>query len=123
MLFTGIDLVEIRKVEHAVRNPRFCRRILGPDEYDQLQKRGFPIQSVAASFCAKEAFAKALGTGVRGFSLNEVELLREENGRPVLSFRGRAEAMVRERSLSFSVSVTHTGRYAAAVVVGEGASE
>ena len=120
MLSVGIDLVEIRRIEKSIRNPRFCSRVLGKTEYAQLEKRGFPVQSVAASFCAKEAFSKALGTGIRGFALTEVELLREENGRPRLHLTGNAAKLAAARGLAeFSVSVTHTKEYAAAVVVGE----
>jgi holo-[acyl-carrier-protein] synthase len=119
MLLAGIDLVEIKRIKESMENPRFCRRVLGPAEYAQLEMRGFPVQSVAASFSAKEAFSKAIGTGLRGFSLTEVELLRAENGRPDLKLSGSALEIARERGLTFSVSVTHTREYAAAVVVGQ----
>ena len=120
MLSVGIDVVEIRRIEKSIRNRRFCSRVLGKTEYAQLEMRGFPVQSVAASFCAKEAFSKALGTGIRGFALTEVELLREENGRPRLHLTGNAAKLAAARGLAeFSVSVTHTKEYAAAVVVGE----
>lgn len=117
MLSVGIDLVEIERIKKSMENPRFCRRVLGPAEFAQLAQRGFPVQSVAASFCAKEAFAKALGTGVRGFWLTEVELLRAENGKPELKLSGSALKLARGRT--FSVSVTHTRAYAAAVVAGQ----
>ncbi len=119
MLLTGFDLVEIDRIRAAMQRPRFCRRVLGEEEYRQLSLRGFPCQSVAASFCAKEAFGKALGTGISGFALAEVQLLRRENGSPYLVFNGRALHMVQKSNADFSVSVTHTRLYAAAVVIGE----
>ena len=115
----GIDLVEINRIKNAMKNPRFCLRVLGPSEYSQLEMRGFPVQSVAARFCAKEAFSKALGTGLRGFSMNEVELLRAPNGQPYLHLSGNAVKIAEERRITFSVSITHTREYAAAVVIGE----
>lgn len=123
MLLVGIDLVEINRMKESVKNPRFCSRVLGSTEYSQLALRGFPVQSVAASFSAKEAFSKALGTGLRGFSLNEVELLRDENGKPSIKLSGNALRIAQERGLEFSVSVTHTREYAAAVVIGQGVKE
>lgn len=117
-LLLGNDLLDIARIKRAMENPRFCRRILGEAEYKQLEKRNFPSQSVAASFCAKEAFSKAIGTGVRGFSLHEVELLRRENGAPYLYFTGRAEEIVRALGVTFSVSVTHTADFASVVVAG-----
>lgn len=119
MLSVGVDLVEISRIEKSIKNPRFCKRVLGKTEYLQLMTRGFPVQSVAASFCAKEAFSKALGTGVRGFELCEVELLREENGRPYLRLSGAAARLAQENLLEFAVSVTHTKMYAQAVVIAE----
>ncbi|NLJ30355.1 MAG: holo-ACP synthase [Clostridiales bacterium] len=119
MLSVGIDLVEIERIKKSVQNPRFCGRVLGGSEYSQLALRGFPVQSVAASFSAKEAFSKALGTGLRGFSMNEVELLREPGGKPYLKLSGNALRIARERNLVFSVSVTHTRAYAAVVVIGQ----
>ena len=61
MLSVGVDLVEISRIEKSIKNPRFCKRVLGKTEYLQLMTRGFPVQSVAASFCAKEAFSKLWG--------------------------------------------------------------
>ena len=119
MLLVGIDLVEINRIEKSVKNPRFCSRVLGVTEYSQLALRGFPVQSVAASFCAKEAFSKAMGTGLRGFSMDEVELLRGSDGKPSLMLSGRALEIAKACKLQFSVSVTHTKAYAAAVVIGE----
>ncbi len=119
MLLTGFDLVEIDRIREAMQRPRFCRRVLGEEEYRQLSLRGFPCQSVAASFCAKEAFGKALGTGISGFALADVQLLRKENGAPYLSLAGEAKRLAQEKNADFSVSVTHTRLYAAAVVVGE----
>ena len=119
MLLTGLDLVEIDRIRKAMQRPRFCRRVLGEEEYRQLSLRGFPCQSVAASFCAKEAFGKALGTGISGFALSEVQLLRRENGSPYLAFSGEALRMAQKSGAVFSVSITHTRLYAAAVVLGE----
>ena len=119
MLSVGIDLEEIGRIRKSMQNPRFCSRILGETEYGQMKRRGFPAQSVAACFCAKEAFSKAMGTGVRGFSLREVELLRGDGGRPYLRLGGRALEAAKERKLVFAVSVTHTAKYASAVVIAQ----
>ena len=98
----GLDLVEIGRVQKAMKRSRFCRKIL----------------SVAASFSAKEAFSKAIGTGVRGFSLADVELLRQENGKPYLRLQERAKMTAGKAGFTvFSVSVTHTREYAAVAVL------
>ena len=111
----GLDLCDIARIRRAMSHtPRFCQRILGEREYAQLAARGFPAQSVAASFAAKEAFAKAMGTGVRGFALREVAVLRDPLGRPYLALSGRAAAL--GEGWRFAVSLTHTQTTAGAVV-------
>lgn len=117
MLLVGTDLVEIRRIQRSMRNPRFCSRVLGEAEYAQLALRGFPVSGVAASFCAKEAFSKAVGTGLSGFELRDVQLLRRSSGKPELRLSGAALCLA--AGTEFSVSVTHTERYASAVVAGE----
>ena len=113
-----------RRMEKAAGRPRFFQRVFGPGEQALLQERGYPregdsrwVEPAAASFCAKEAFGKLLGTGVRGFLLSEVELLREESGRPFLRLHGAAAELA--RGWEFSVSVTHVEEYAAVVILGE----
>lgn len=119
MLSTGIDIVEIKRIQKAMKNPRFLERILGRAEYLELHARKFPAQSVAANFCAKEAFSKSLGTGIRGFELSEVEVLRDAGGKPYFKLSGGALQLAVEKGLSFSVSLTHSRDYAAAVVVAQ----
>ncbi len=101
-----------------MRNPRFCSRVFGEREAARLSERGFSASSAAASFCAKEAYGKAMGTGLSGFDLREVQLLHRKSGKPELVLSGHALAL--SRGLRFQVSVTHTEQYASAVVVGEG---
>ena len=119
MLFVGIDSVEINRIEKAMKNPRFCQRVFGEAENSLLAMRGFSAESAAACFCAKEAFSKAMGTGIRGFRLCEVELLRNELGAPYLQLSGNALKMALEKGLRFSVSVTHTKELATVIVIGE----
>lgn len=114
----GLDMIEIARIQKCMGSSRFMERVFSPAERELFASRGYAPQTVAANFCAKEAFSKALGTGIRGFSLTEVSLLRDELGKPFLVLEGRAERIAQERSLSFSVSVTHTREYASAVVIG-----
>lgn len=119
MLTVGLDLVEIARIRRSLTRPRFLERVYGPQERAQYQEKGLSAQSLAAAFAAKEAFAKALGTGVRGFSLLEVQVVHDEWGAPKLSLSGRAAAIAQQRGLRFSLSLTHTDTVAGAVVVAE----
>jgi len=100
-----------------MQSPRFLTRVFSDAENILFQSRGFSAQTVAVNFCAKEAFSKAIGTGIRGFSLNEVSALRDELGKPYLQLSGKAKEIAEEKRLVFDVSLTHTGEYAAAVVI------
>jgi len=116
-LRTGIDLIEIRRIRRALKNPRFLQRFFGLNEQAWLIAAGCQASSVAVNFCAKEAFSKVLGTGIRGFSLREVELLRDDLGKPYLHFTGRALELVQRSGLVFEASVSHTRHYAVANVI------
>lgn len=119
---TGVDLVEIDRVARSIERygQRFLERVYTPGEIAYCErKRHNAAESYAARFAAKEAAAKALGTGI-GFGINwrEIEVGREPAGRPLLLFHRRAaevaQAMGVQRS---SLSITHTGTEAMAMVI------
>lgn len=112
----GIDLVEISRVESSIKRPNFLKRYFGDRELAEYESRGGRPSYIAANFCAKEAFSKAIGTGIRGFELREVELLRDPLGRPYLVFSGKAAEIVNRLGVEFQTSVSHTRQYAVAVV-------
>ena len=127
-IVTGIDLVEIGRIAKSMERRMFLQRVYSPQELELMQLlagSGKPllashsaVSTAAVNFCAKEAFAKALGSGIRGFALNEVSALRDSLGAPYLVFTGKARQLVEERGLAFSVSLSHTKEYACAVVTG-----
>lgn len=117
MLFTGIDLTEIERIKKSCQNPRFIARVFSAKEQEYFASKRNPYPSMAAAFAAKEAFSKALGTGIRGFKLNEVSVEHDPLGAPFFTFTGHAAEIVRQRKLSFSLSLTHTDTVAAAFVV------
>lgn len=119
MTAIGIDLVEIGRIRKSLQNRRFFHRVFGPLEQQELLGKRNPLSSAAACFAAKEAFSKALGTGIRGFSLEEVQLLHDPLGKPYLQLNGNAAALAREKQLVFCISITHTKEYAAAVVAAD----
>jgi holo-[acyl-carrier protein] synthase len=121
---TGIDLVEIERIKRSVERygDRFLDRVYTASEKAYcLRKRNF-AESLAARFAAKEAGAKALGTGIsHGVNWLEIEVVREPTGRPTIAFHGRAREMAeRLGATSAALSLTHTGSLAMASVVLEG---
>lgn len=112
---TGIDLVEISRMKKSIENPRFLTRVFSDAERVLFQQRNFSAETIAANFAGKEAFSKAMMTGIRGFALSEVSVLRDNMGAPYLSLTGKAEELAQGYKLS--ISLTHTENYASAVVV------
>jgi holo-[acyl-carrier protein] synthase len=118
ILGIGVDIIEVERVRRLRERygPRFLSRILSPREKEQIH--GDPDQYVAGRFAAKEAAMKALGTGWRrGVRWQDVEILNEASGRPVLGFRGEVSRRVRAMGARAHVSLSHLESLAVAVVI------
>lgn len=120
MIRNGIDLVEIDRIRRSLESPAFLQKVFGEHERAAFLEHGLRAESAAGAFAAKEAFSKALGTGIRGFSLKEVEVLHDQYGAPYFLLSGKAAAIAAEQKLDFALSITHTKDYAAAVVTAFG---
>ncbi|HZK21490.1 MAG TPA: holo-ACP synthase [Oscillospiraceae bacterium] len=116
----GIDSIEIDSIENSIKSKRFVERVYGTTELSELKLCGEnqKAQRCAALFAAKEAFSKALGTGIRGFSLSEVEVLHESSGKPYLHLSGSAKELAHKSGYSYEISITHTKSVATAIVIG-----
>lgn len=114
-LYMGIDAVDIDRIKKSMKKQGFLKKVLGENEYAYYEKKGFSPESIAAAFCAKEAFSKAMGTGIRGFSMSEVEVIHDILGKPYYRFSGKAKDLVDSKHLQFSLSITHTDTTAFAV--------
>ncbi len=119
MINCGVDLVSVSHMERCLKNPRFQTRVFSAEEQEMLKDLSDirRAESAAANFAAKEAFAKALGTGVRGFSLSEISVLRRPNGAPYLLCSGKAKQLLEQRRCTASVTLSHDGGMACAVVL------
>lgn len=117
MYSVGIDMIEIERIEKSILSERFLKTTFGKQELKEFEQKNFKAESLAGAFCAKEAFAKAIKTGLSGFKLCEVELLHKENRAPYLCLSGSAKRKAEELGLEFDVSVSHTKTIATAVVI------
>lgn len=120
VLRTGVDLVEIPRFARALERhgERLLARLFTPEE---LACCGEHLASLAARFAAKEAVAKALGTGIGTVGWHDIEVLRTEQGEPALHLHGRAAALSAQLGLhTWALSLSHTHRYAVALVVALG---
>lgn len=124
MLSTGVDLIEIARVEHLLSrySERFLARVFTPAEI--LYCRGRTAE-LAARFAAKEAVSKALGVGVRmiardGVHWQDVEVVGDPRGKPLIHLYGRAAERAAELGLAeWAISLSHTREHAIAFVVAQ----
>jgi len=111
----GTDIIEIERLEKAISSEKFKQKVFGVNE---IAAHGNSAASLAGNFAAKESFAKAMGCGVRGFSLAEIQVLRNSLGKPIISLHGSAKQKADELGVSeIHVSISHCVSYATAVVV------
>ncbi len=118
---SGIDIVEVGRIRESVERfgQRFLNRIFTSSEQAYCLRKRRSAESFAARFAAKEAGAKALGTGIsQGVNWLEIEVIREPGGRPGLLLHGRAAEIAAAMGVArLALSLTHTGDLAMASVV------
>lgn len=114
---TGVDLIEINRIVEVIarHGNHYLERIFTPAELEQCGKRA---ESLAGRFAAKEAVAKALGSGIGDVTWREIEILGDENHAPMLSLHGAAKKKADELGLDqWSVSISHSQSHSVAFVV------
>ncbi len=123
MIGIGVDIIEIERVRNAVERygEAFLNRVFTDKEINYCRKRNaYRIPELAVRFAAKEAYSKAIGTGIKGFgrrnqgiSWKDVEVVNQTSGQPVISMKG-------EVSKKAHVSLSHSRDNAVACVYVEG---
>ena len=114
----GIDLVKVRRIQTGIEKfpKKFRSRIFTKNEIAFCETMVFKYLSYAARFAAKEAFSKALGTGLRGqISWQDIEVIDDERSKPNLLITGKAKKFLGDRKIL--VSLSHTEDYATAIVI------
>lgn len=122
VLGIGTDIIEISRVARAIERPGFVDRVYTEAEQDYSESRGAQrAASYAARFAAKEAMLKALGTGLREGTLQEVEVARDTLGKPLGLLHGKfAELAKAMGATRIHLSISHAREYATAVCILEG---
>ena len=118
----GLDVVHVGRLERWQKIPGLLARYFHADELAAaLAKGSGATLSLAARFAAKEAFGKAIGTGLSGITLKNILVLNNHNGKPCMQLFGNAlEAYVASGGASIHLSLTHERDNALAMVVIEG---
>ena len=115
----GTDITEVKRFEKWVRDPQMLERFFNEKELSSASSESAKCQHYAVRFAAKEAFSKALGTGITGFNLKEVYITNDSEGKPSLNIEGAALSLMKERlgDCRAFVSLSHEKEYALAFVV------
>jgi holo-[acyl-carrier protein] synthase len=117
MLRSGVDVVEVQRIDHAIlrHGDRFFDRFYTRQEL--IDSNG-QTPALAARFAAKEAVAKALGTGIGEVAWKEIEVVNGPRREPLLRLHGQANQLAAEMGLTdWAISLSHTEQHAVAVAV------
>ncbi|SHH57822.1 holo-ACP synthase [Clostridium grantii] len=106
----GVDIIEIDRIKKSVeRNPKFVSKVFTKNEIEYLESRKMRPEYIAGRFAAKEAISKALGTGIRGFDLKDIEIDRNSLGKPIAVLRGKCKKILKKySSYKIHISISHS---------------
>lgn len=115
----GVDIIEISRIEKAVNfNSLFIQKLFNKNEIDYFESRKLRPEYIAGRFAAKEAVAKALGTGFREFSMKDIEIDRTSLGKPIVILKGKAKMIAgKNGNYKMHVSISHDRQSAIAYAV------
>ncbi|OLA37667.1 holo-ACP synthase [Phascolarctobacterium succinatutens] len=117
----GCDIIEIERIARAIKSESFIRRVFTAEEAAYCQRRGQQAAaSFAARFAAKEAVLKALGTGLREGSLQEIAVDNDGLGKPLVQLSGHFAMLAKQLGVkNIQISLSHSRDFAVAYVIME----
>jgi len=110
----------VERVKKAIeRNDKFLNKIFTPVEQTYFESRNNMMTSIAGTFAVKEAVSKVFGTGIRDFNWTDIEVTRDDLGKPAVVLYGGAKALAESLDITeIMVSISHCETYAVAYCVG-----
>ncbi|MBW9312126.1 holo-ACP synthase [Fusobacterium polymorphum] len=115
----GNDIIEIERIEKAISKEGFKNKIYTQRELENIEKRGNRTETYAGIFSAKEAISKAIGTGVREFSLTDLEILNDDLGKPYVVVSEKLDKILKTKKEDYQIeiSISHSKKYATAMAI------
>ena len=115
----GNDIIEIERIEKAISKESFKNKVYTQRELENIEKRGDRVETYAGIFSAKEAISKAIGTGVREFSLTNLEILNDDLGKPYVVVSEKLDKIIKSKKEDYQIeiSISHSKKYATAIAV------
>ena len=117
----GTDIVSVDRIKNSLKNKKFISRIFNEKEISKCKKNNNSINCYAKRFAAKEAFSKALGTGIsNGINFNEIVVLNKKSGKPYINIIGQTKKILKKKfkrkKSKISLSLSDEKKYAVAFV-------
>jgi len=116
----GTDIIEIKRIEKVInRTHSFIEKSFTNNEIEYFRSKGLKGNVIAGNFAAKEAISKAIGTGFRGFGLKDIEVLRDELGKPIVKLSDKIYELLDVKEFNIHISISHSKDNAIAYAVME----
>lgn len=120
ILGIGNDIVETERIQKALSRDGFLEKYFTKEERLLFERRHFNADTVGGNFSVKEAVSKALGTGIRAFGMKDIEVLRDDIGKPYVLLYNEAESIAGALGINaWHVSISHCKSYITAMAIGE----
>ena len=113
----GTDITDINRIKKAILNDAFVKKVFTEKERERALNNA---QTAAGIFATKVAFSKACGTGFGKIKATDIEVMKDEAGKPYLVLYNEAKSFIEERKAKVHISISHEKDYALAFVVIEG---
>ena len=117
----GTDIVSVERIKRSLKNVNFLSRVFNSKEILKCKKKASSFNCYAKRFAAKEAFSKALGTGIsNGISFNEIIILNKKSGKPYINLSGKTKKVIdskfKKKKIKIFLSLSDEKKYAVAFV-------
>ena len=117
----GTDIVSVDRIKKSLKNKNFLNRVFNSKEITKCRKNINIFNCYSKRFAAKEAFSKALGTGIsNGISFNEIIILNKKSGKPYITLSGQTKRIIeskfKRKKIKISLSLSDEAKYAVAFV-------
>ena len=116
----GTDIVDVNRIKRSLKNKNILNRLFSKEEISKCNKLNNSINCYAKRFAAKEAFSKALGTGIsNGVNFNEIIVMNKKNGKPFIKLKGKTLQIIKKKfkkKPKIALSLTDEKKYAVAFV-------
>ena len=116
ILDIGTDIIEVERIKNSLsKRGDFLKKLFTDKEVEMFQKKGNNVQTIAGNFAAKEAISKSLGLGIRGYNFKDIEVLRDDLGKPIVkTYNNLKQICIDYSVLEIKVSISHGENYAVA---------